>query len=57
MEIGVSKSAKPILFTTGLPHPALSRWERVPPPSPTGGMAGDEGLRRQLNEGKLRDIT
>ncbi len=39
------------------PHPALSRRERVPPPSPSGGRAGDEGLRRQLNEGKMSYAT
>ncbi len=53
----LSNLSKPIWLTTGLPHPALSRRESVPPPSPSGGRAGDEGLRRQLNEGKLRDIT
>ncbi len=31
--------------------------KRVPPPSPTGGRAGDEGLRRQFNEGKMSYAT
>ena len=51
---GLSDAAKQIWFATGpltLPSPEEG------PPSPSGGRAGDEGLRRQLNEGKLRDIT
>ena len=53
----LGKLSKPIWLTTGLPHPALSRRERVPPPSPAGGRAGNEGLRRQLNEGKMSYAT
>ena len=37
----------------GLPPDALSRRERVPPPSRSGGSAGDEGLGQQFKEGKM----
>ena len=51
-DLTAANPSKPIWLTTRLPLP-----KRVPPPSPSGGRAGDEGPRRQLNEGKLRDIT